>query len=144
MNKPNINQTWNDFEKACLEKSPYDLQIWKEIWLNHFSEDYDFKYIKNDNFFIPLKYKNSEASIIGDKDIVLVSMRKLVDGQQFQTTHKKPLIMCWFFTDGILYERLNNLAGNFALGGRKPRAGSTHDIELMSYIKQKKLKKLLF
>lgn len=70
MNKPNINQTWNDFEKACLEKSPYDLQIWKEIWLNHFSEDYDFKYIKNDNFFIPLKYKNSEASIIGDKDIV--------------------------------------------------------------------------
>ena len=70
MNKPNLNQTWNDFEKACLEKSPYDLQIWKEVWLNHFSEDYDFEYIKNDNFFIPLKYKNSEASIIGDKDIV--------------------------------------------------------------------------
>jgi hypothetical protein len=70
LNKPNLNQTWNDFEKACLEKSPYDLQIWKEIWLNHFSEDYDFEYIKNDNFFIPLKYKNSEASIIGDKDIV--------------------------------------------------------------------------
>jgi len=70
LNKPNLNQTWNDFEKACLEKSPYDLQIWKEVWLNHFSEDYDFEYIKNDNFFIPLKYKNSEASIIGDKDIV--------------------------------------------------------------------------
>lgn len=70
MNNIKLNQTWNDFERTCLHKSPYDLQIWKEIWLNHFSEGYDFAYIKNSNFFIPIKYRNSEASIIGDKDIV--------------------------------------------------------------------------
>ena len=130
----------------------------QELAVRSFCNKYDFSYVPAEQWssidyqvldrqldiICGFEVKGCVNQNIGDKDIVLVSMRKLVDGQQFQTTHKKPLIMCWSFTDGILYERLNNLAGNFALGGRKPRAGSTYDIELMAYIKQKKLKKLLF
>ena len=52
--------------------------------------------------------------------------------------------MCWSFDDGILFTRLNKLNGEFRLGGRKPRAGSTFDEEMLVYIKQNKLKKLLF
>tara|TARA_Y100000768_G_scaffold353131_1_gene305210 strand:- start:15713 stop:16657 length:945 start_codon:yes stop_codon:yes gene_type:complete len=70
LSKINLYKTWNDFEVSCSDKSPYDLRIWKEVWLRHFSEDYNFEYISNSNFFVPLKYRDFEASIIGDKDIV--------------------------------------------------------------------------
>jgi len=88
--------------------------------------------------------KGCKNQNIGDKQNVLVSMRKLVDGQQYQKNFDIPLVMCWSFEDGILYERLDNLIGTFSVGGRKPRFGSTFDVELMTYIKQENLKKLLF
>ena len=44
--------------------------IWKKIWLDHFSENYNFEYVFNTNFFLPIKFRDFEGSIIGDKDIV--------------------------------------------------------------------------
>lgn len=70
MNLSKIQNIWNNFEEKCIEKTPYDLIIWKRIWLKHFSEEYNFEYIYNNNFFIPIKFKDSKGSIIGDKDIV--------------------------------------------------------------------------
>ena len=46
--------------------------------------------------------------------------------------------------DGILFDRLNNLEGNFKLGGRSPRAGSTFDVEMLVYVEQINLNKILF
>ena len=88
--------------------------------------------------------KGCKNQSIGDKKNVLVSMRKIVDAQQYQIKNNKPVVMCWAFDDGILFDKLNNLKGNFKLGGRKPRAGSTFDVEMLVYVKQENFNKILF
>ncbi len=70
MGKLKLYEIWNKFEETCTNKSPYDLMIWKKIWLDHFSENYNFEYVFNTNFFLPIKFRDFEGSIIGDKDIV--------------------------------------------------------------------------
>ena len=65
-----IFNIWESFLKKSTEKTPYDQMFWKNIWINHFSKDYKFEYIYNEDFFVPLKINDSIASIIGDKDIV--------------------------------------------------------------------------
>ena len=70
MASSDINNIWESFLEKNPEKTPYDHMIWKNIWINHFSYDYKFEYFYNDDFFVPLKIKDSTASIIGDKDIV--------------------------------------------------------------------------
>ena len=70
MGKLKLDEIWNKFEETCTNKSPYDLMIWKKIWLDHFSENYNFEYVFNTNFFLPIKFRDFEGSIIGDKDIV--------------------------------------------------------------------------
>lgn len=42
-------------------------------------------------------------------------------------------IIIWACYDGIIYAKLKNLNGVIKKGGRKPRAGSVNDIELMAY-----------
>ena len=68
----------------------------------------------------------------------------MINNIKYQIKNNKPVVMCWAFDDGILFDRLNNLEGNFKLGGRKPRAGSTFDVEMLIYVEQKKLNKILF
>ena len=65
-----IVNIWESFLKKSTEKTPYDQMIWKNTWINHFSDGYKFEYLHNEDFFVPLKIKDSIASIIGDKDIV--------------------------------------------------------------------------
>lgn len=107
------------------------------------SVDYQLKN-NNDEFVCGFEVKGCKNQKIADKDFVLVSMRKITDGQQFQVTNKIPLIICWAFDDGILFQRLNKLSGEFKFGGRKPRAGSTFDQEMMTYIKQELLENILY
>ena len=65
-----IVNIWESFLKKSTEKTPYDQMIWKNTWINHFSNGYKFEYLHNEDFFVPLKINDSIASIIGDKDIV--------------------------------------------------------------------------
>ena len=65
-----IVNIWESFLKKSTEKTPYDQMIWKNTWINHFSDGYKLEYLHNEDFFVPLKIKDSIASIIGDKDIV--------------------------------------------------------------------------
>tara|TARA_R110002124_G_scaffold121716_3_gene280071 strand:- start:920 stop:1345 length:426 start_codon:yes stop_codon:yes gene_type:complete len=123
-----------------------------------FCNEYDYSYASSEEWakidyqifgvnaevICGFEVKGCKNQKIGDKETVLVSMRKIVDGQQFQKQNNVPVVMCWSFDDGILFTRLNKLNGEFRLGGRKPRAGSTFDEEMLVYIKQNKLKKLLF
>ena len=79
-----------------------------------------------------------------EKENVIVAMRKLVDAQAIQIKTKKPVAIIWSFLDGLVYERLDNLKGSFYFGGRKPREGSTHDLELIVSIKKDSLKEIAF
>lgn len=42
-------------------------------------------------------------------------------------------VMIWACDDGIVYSRITSLLGTIKWGGRKPRAGSYNDQELMAY-----------
>lgn len=124
----------------------------------HFCNKYDYSYAcsgewskidyqifgVDTNLVCGFEVKGCRNQKIGDKDNVLVSMRKIVDAQEYQVKNNKPVVMCWAFDDGILFNRLNNLEGAFKLGGRSPRAGSTFDVEMLVYVEQKKLNKILF
>ena len=68
---------------------------------------------------------------IEDSNDVIVSMRKIVRGQMLQVQSNLPVAILWAFNDGIVYERINNLKGIFYYGGRKVRAGSTFDQEML-------------
>ena len=47
-------------------------------------------------------------------------------------------VMIWACEDGIIYGRVLELEGDVRWGGRKPRANSVHDEELMIYYKLQK------
>lgn len=54
-------------------------------------------------------------------------------------------VLIWSCEDGIIYGKINNLEGIIKWGGRTPRAGSSHDTELMAYYnKQEELKHINF
>lgn len=61
---------WKDFEENSSEVSPFDLLAWKKIWSQNLGANFDYKIFFNSNFFIPIKFSNLEASLIGDKDVV--------------------------------------------------------------------------
>lgn len=54
-------------------------------------------------------------------------------------------VMIWSCVDGIIYAKASELKGNVMWGGRKPRANSVNDEELMIYYdKQKAFKYVRF
>lgn len=42
-------------------------------------------------------------------------------------------VIIWACFDGIIYSEVKDLKGEIKIGGRKPRKGSSNDIELMAY-----------
>jgi len=58
-----------------------------------------------------------------------VAVRKLV---KLADKRLNP-VMIWACNDGIVYSRVSLLSGGIRWGGRKPRAGSYNDQELMAY-----------
>jgi len=105
--------------------------------------DYDLVN-KQQDLIGALEVKGCPDRNIDDDLVVQVAIRKLVDLQNHQKKTNRPVAICWAFDDGIVYERISNLFGNFRLGGRKPRAGSYNDIEIMARIEIKNLKKVLY
>jgi len=71
---------------------------------------------------------------------VIVSMRKIIRGQQLQVESNKPVAIIWAFDDALAYERVNNLKGIFYYGGRAVREGSTFDQEMLVKVLIKNLK----
>lgn len=105
--------------------------------------DYDLNN-KNGYFIGSLEVKGCPDRKIDDALTCQVAMRKLIDLQKYQNQTKKPAAICWAFEDGIVYERIENLFGTFRMGGRKPREGSHHDIELMISVEIKNLTKYYY
>ena len=73
---------------------------------------------------------------------VIVSMRKIIRGQQLQVESNKPVAIIWAFDDALAYERVNNLKGIFYYGGRAVREGSTFDQEMLVKVLIKNLKRI--
>lgn len=42
-------------------------------------------------------------------------------------------VIIWACFDGIIFSKVKDLKGEIKIGGRKPRKGSSNDIELMAY-----------
>lgn len=122
--------------------------------LKRFCTEFGLTFVENKDFAAIDAFLRKDTKLVGmaevkgvhsnydDKKAVVVSMRKLVDCQEEQIKHKKPVAIIWAFNDCIAYAKLKDLSGEFYFGGRKKRKGSTHDIELMLKIDKQKLIKI--
>jgi hypothetical protein len=122
--------------------------------LKIFCKEFGLTFVENKDFAAIDAFLRKDTKLVGmaevkgvhsnynDKESVVVSMRKLVDCQEEQIKHKKPVAIIWAFNDCIAYTTLKGLYGEFYYGGRKKRKGSTHDIELMVKIDIKLLSKI--
>lgn len=71
---------------------------------------------------------------VHDEHQAVVGLRKLVDLQSWTRKVGIPMsrtIIVWAYSDGVKYTNITNLKGYVYYGGRKPRDGSTNDMELM-------------
>jgi hypothetical protein len=79
-----------------------------------------------------------KAYISTDFDHVIVSCIKLTALQS--ASRKMPTFLFIQFTDELLYINVNDIEGYLKKGGRKPRPGSTNDIEFLVYVETSKFK----
>lgn len=107
-----------------------------EFFINKYNLDYkklgkwdiDFSLHKNNKLvgYAEVKGRNKN---IADAYPLPLAIRKI----HSLTEKTKDPVIIWACYDGIIYAKLKNLKGVIKQGGRKPRAGSVNDIELMAY-----------
>jgi hypothetical protein len=103
--------------------------------------DIDFKvFDKNKNLVAYVEVKGCSKPIHMAFPL-MVSVRKLI-----KLTDKRIKPVCvWACPDGIIYSDITKIKGRLEYGGRKPRVGSSNDLELMAYYdKQKEFKYLRY
>lgn len=111
----------------------YDL-IYQKLGDN----DIDFKITKDNKVVSYIEVKGRIRNI--DECYPLpIAVRKLY---KLKEKHHNPIII-WACNDGILYAKVNELVGEVKIGGRKPRQGSSNDIELMVYYNKQENIKIL-
>jgi len=108
--------------------------------LGEFSE-IDYLLYKDRKPYFYLEIKGVKKKPMTNTGQVKVSLRKLVALQEKYVKTKIPTIICWAFTDGIAWQRVDELTGLVGWGGRKARTGSTYDEELMFTMNISKCKK---
>ena len=102
--------------------------------------DIDFAIYDNDRFLFFLEVKGRLKDI--DLSYPLpISVKKLIKLQD----KKQQSVILWACNDGIIFSRTEKLKGDIKVGGRKPRDGSSNDIEFMAYYnKQSNLKEIQY
>jgi len=90
--------------------------------------DIDFKIYKNGKFLFYLEVKGRLRSL-QDCYPLPIAVRKLLK----MSDKKESGIILWACFDGVVFSRIENLKGDIKIGGRKPREGSSNDIEFMAY-----------
>ncbi|QDP51084.1 MAG: hypothetical protein Unbinned3907contig1000_27 [Prokaryotic dsDNA virus sp.] len=90
--------------------------------------DVDFAIIKNNRIICYLEVKGRNR-YLNDCYPLPVAIRKLL---KLSDKRLNP-VMLWACYDGIIFSRVELLKGEIKTGGRKPRVGSTNDIEIMAY-----------
>jgi hypothetical protein len=128
-----------------LEREQKAIQHFVNIFKGSFQKleqfDIDYKVFDFKNNLIAYAEVKGRLRKIKDAYPLPISVLKLVKLSE----KKLNPVLIWSCEDGIIYGKINNLEGILKLGGRNPRLGSSHDIELMAYYdKQIELKHLLF
>jgi len=110
-------------------------------------------YTKLDQFDIDYKVFNSEKKLISFVE-VKGRKRNILDAYPLPISIMKLIklaekkinpVLIWCCDDGIIYGKINKIEGFIKYGGRIPRAGSAHDMELMAYYdRQDELKEIKF
>lgn len=107
-----------------------------EFFINKYNLDYkklgewdiDFSLHKENKLIGYAEVKGRNKNI-ADAYPLPLAIRKI----HSLTEKTKDPIIIWACYDGIIYAKLKKLNGVIKQGGRKPRAGSVNDIELMAY-----------
>tara|TARA_R110000765_G_scaffold29731_1_gene70754 strand:+ start:264 stop:686 length:423 start_codon:yes stop_codon:yes gene_type:complete len=102
--------------------------------------DIDFAIYDNERFAFYLEVKGRLKNI----DVAYplpISVKKLTKLQD----KKAQSVILWACDDGVIFSRIEKLNGDIKVGGRKPREGSSNDIEFMAYYnKQSNLKEIQY
>mgnify|MGYP003626333429 CR=1 FL=1 len=110
------------------------------------------KKIAKDNKIIKLSKFDIDYEIVGKAYIeikcykiksnqfshTIVSLIKLVKMQK--ASKKLPTFLFIQFIDDLKYINIKDIAGEIKVGGRKPRKGSTNDLEFLCYVDTNKFK----
>lgn len=91
--------------------------------------DIDFEVFNSDGKLISYVEVKGRLKALKDAFPLPVAVRKLTKLSDKRIT---PVII-WACNDGLIYSRVTELDGNIKYSGRKPRNGSTNDLELMAY-----------
>tara|TARA_R100001530_G_scaffold136269_1_gene116122 strand:+ start:1014 stop:1436 length:423 start_codon:yes stop_codon:yes gene_type:complete len=90
--------------------------------------DIDFKIYNKTGFLFYLEVKGRMKSL-SECYPLPIAVRKLIK----ISDKKENAVILWACLDGVVFSRVENLKGDIRIGGRKPRGGSTNDIEFMAY-----------
>tara|TARA_R110002049_G_C8708315_1_gene523688 strand:- start:26 stop:454 length:429 start_codon:yes stop_codon:yes gene_type:complete len=100
--------------------------------------DIDFEVLHNNKIISYVEVKGRLRTI--DNAFPLpISARKLV---KLSDKKVNPVVI-WACEDGIIYSKVKDLEGSIRYSGRKPRKGSTNDLELMTYYNDNKNFKII-
>ena len=111
-------------EKAIIKF----VSIFKGSYNKLGDNDIDFEVLHNDKVISYVEVKGRLRTL--EKAFPLpIAVRKLV---KLSDKRVNPVII-WACEDGIIYSKVKDLEGTIRYSGRKPRAGSTNDLELMAY-----------
>jgi len=103
--------------------------------------DIDYKIFDENKKVIAYAEVKGRIRTMRDAYPLPISARKII---KLIDKRLNPLII-WACEDGIIYGRPENLVGQLKQGGRPPRDGAAHDVELMVYYdRQKSLKYVRF
>lgn len=116
-----------------------------------FCKEYDCDYYKLGKWEVDYKITKHNlityAEVKGRKKDIIDSYPLPLSIRKVYKLMKKcndPVII-WACNNGILYAKLTNLIGEIKLGGRKPRQGSSNDVEIMAYYqKQDSIKEIKY
>lgn len=90
--------------------------------------DIDFEVLHNDKVISYVEVKG-RLRPLRDAFPLPIAVRKLV---KLSDKRINPVII-WACEDGIIYSKVKDLEGVIKYSGRKPREGSSNDLELMAY-----------
>ena len=91
--------------------------------------DIDFKVFDKDNRLISFAEVKGRLKDLRDAFPLPVAVRKLI---KLSDKRINPVII-WSCNDAIVYSLVKDLVGKIKYSGRKPREGSSNDLELMAY-----------
>jgi len=91
--------------------------------------DIDFKVFDKDNRLISFVEVKGRLKDLRDAFPLPVAVRKLI---KLSDKRVNPVII-WSCNDAIVYSLVKDLVGKIKYSGRKPREGSSNDLELMAY-----------